>query len=53
MTIVFLLNLSSLAPAHWLVGAMTIGAVIFLTLVELHSRRTAKSLTDTKDQKQE
>jgi hypothetical protein len=31
-------------PSHLLVGAMTVGAFVFLIVVELHSRRRTKQL---------
>jgi hypothetical protein len=52
MFAIFLISIFSLDPAHWLVGGMTTGAVIFLVLVELHSRRTARAVTDAENKQE-
>jgi hypothetical protein len=36
-------------PSHLLVGAMTLGAFVFLIVVELHSRRRTKQLKGSAD----
>lgn len=35
-------------PAHWLVGVMIFGAIVFLVVVERHSRRRSKQLDENK-----